>query len=406
MQAIICWFSRWRDAVLLGLLTIGAYGVPLYTLGVLLTPIRETEDWSLGALAGAYAAGLLVAGGLAPLIGRALDRLEPRNILGPGLVVGSALIFAASYANALPLFLGTWALGAGVIGASMQYNVTMPVTARLYPAERRPAAYSALTLVGAVSSPIFFPLAGALAGEWGWRAALRVLTVLMIACSVPAILVVRRRFDVESPAEADHRAHQSVWQVLRSPVVFLTLGMVAVSGLTSSSLILHQVPLIEATGLSLGAAAVLGGMRGFLQIPGRLILSPMVARVGIPGALSGTYLLALGGLLAIFFAGPAVLSVLFVTLSGLSFGVMLPLHGLFAAEVYGLQRLGTLTGIQQAIGSVAAAGGPFLVGLSFDATGGYRTALMALLAAQLGVMVLFTLQRRAARREADRPTVT
>ena len=166
MQATLRSFSRWRDAALFGLLTIGAYGVPLYTLGVLLTPIRETEGWSLGALAGAYTAGLLVAGGLVPPIGRALDRMEPRNILGPGLLVSSALIFAASYANALPLFLGTWALGAGVIGASMQYNVTMPVTARLYPAERRPAAYSALTLVGAISSPIFFPLAGALAGEW------------------------------------------------------------------------------------------------------------------------------------------------------------------------------------------------------------------------------------------------
>jgi MFS family permease len=404
MHSMIGWLNRWRDAVLLGLLTIGAYGVPLYTLGVLLTPIRDAEDWSLGALAGAYGAGLLVAGGLAPLIGRALDRTEPRNILAPGLVGGSALILAASYADAQPLFLTTWAFGAGVIGASMQYNVTMPVTARLYPAERRAAAYATLTLVGAVSSPIFFPLAGWLAEEWGWRTALRALTVLMIACSVPAIVVVRRRFDVEPPPGADHRASLTMWQVLRSPVVFLTLGMVAVSGLTASSLILHQVPLIEATGLSLGAAAALGGMRGFLQIPGRLILSPMVKRVGIPGALSGTYLLALGGLLAIFLAGPPVLAVLFVTLSGLSFGVMLPLHGLFAAEVYGLERLGTLTGIQQAIGSVAAAGGPFLVGLSFDATDGYRAALIALLIAQIGVMVLFALQRQAARREAAAAT--
>ena len=273
MRSAIRWFSRWRDAVLLGLLTIGAYGVPLYTLGVLLTPIRDAEDWSLGALAGAYGAGLLVAGGLAPLVGRALDRMEPRSILAPGLAVGSLLILGASYAEAQPLFLATWALGAGVIGASMQYNVTMPVTARLYPPERRPAAYSALTLVGAVSSPIFFPLAGWLAEEWGWRTALRGLTVLMIACSVPAIVVVRRRFDIEREPGADGRESQSVWQILRSPVVFLTLGMVAVSGLTASSLILHQVPLIEATGLSLGAAAALGGMRGFLQIPGRLILS-------------------------------------------------------------------------------------------------------------------------------------
>ncbi|MBT5773412.1 MAG: hypothetical protein HOH95_03445, partial [Dehalococcoidia bacterium] len=123
--AVTGWGGRWRDAILLGLLTIGAYGVPLYTLGVLLTPIRDAEGWSLGLLGAAYSAGLLVAGGLAPLIGRALDRTEPRNILAPGLVVGSVLIVAASYAEAQPLFLATWALGAGVVGGSMQYNVTM-----------------------------------------------------------------------------------------------------------------------------------------------------------------------------------------------------------------------------------------------------------------------------------------
>lgn len=402
MGLVFGWLNRWRDAVLLGLLTIGAYGVPLYTLGVLLTPIRDAEGWSLGALGGAYGAGLLVAGVLAPLIGRALDRMEPRKIMAPGLVVGSVLILAASYADAQPLFLVTWALGAGVIGGSMQYNVTMPVTARLYPAEQRPAAYSVLTLVGAFSSPIFFPLAGALAGEWGWRAALRVLTVLMIVCCLPAIVVVRRRFDVDTGKRESKRAGASVWQIVRSPEVFLTLSMVSLSGLAASSLIFHQVPLMEATGLSLGVAAALGGMRGFLQIPGRLILSPMVARVGIPGALSGAYLIALGGLLAIFFAGPMGFAVLFVTLSGLSFGVMLPLHGLFAAEVYGLERLGTLTGIQHAVGSLAGAAGPLLVGLSFDATGGYRAALTALLAVQVGVMVLFALQRRAAHREAPR----
>jgi len=70
--------------------------------------------------------------------------------------------------------------------------------------------------------------------------------------------------------------------------------------------------------------------------------------------------------------------------------------------VYGLERLGTLTGIQQAVGSLPGASGPLLVGLSFDATGGYRVALTALLAVQVGVIVLFALQRRAARREVKR----
>src|SRR5690606_64881 len=69
------------------------------------------------------------------------------------------------------------------------YQATMPATARLYP-ERRAAAFSVLTLLGALASPIFYPIAGALAEAYGWRDAVRVLVLLLLVLALPAALAV------------------------------------------------------------------------------------------------------------------------------------------------------------------------------------------------------------------------
>ena len=82
---IFLWYQKWQNAILLGLLTIGTYGVPIYTFSVILNSMRDIEGWSVSTLAGIYASSLLVAGGIAPFAGRFLDNRSPRIILASGL---------------------------------------------------------------------------------------------------------------------------------------------------------------------------------------------------------------------------------------------------------------------------------------------------------------------------------
>ena len=87
-------------------------------------------------------------------------------------------------------FVAAWSVGGAAIGGGLFYNVTMPVTARLYPSDRA-AAFSVLTLLGAAASPIFYPLAAWLVEAMGWRGGLQVLIGVTVLCVAPAALLVR-----------------------------------------------------------------------------------------------------------------------------------------------------------------------------------------------------------------------
>ena len=190
---------------------------------------------------------------------------------------------------------------------------------------------------------------------------------------------------------------QSTKKLLKSPQVLLTMSIVTLAGLVSSSLILHQVAMIQATGLTLGTAAFLGGLRSFSQIPGRLTLSPLVEKFGISKSLYILYIVSLAGLGTLYFAGPLVLCLLFVFLTGAGFGAMLPLHGILTADVYGSEKIGSLTGIQHIAVNIASAAGPMLMGLSVDFSNNYEIAISVLIVIQILLIITFFFQQRASK---------
>ena len=369
------WLRRWWPALLLGVGTIGAYGTAYYSLGVLIPAITDDTGWSTGALSGGFSLAMLSQGGVALLCGRILDRRGSRAVLLPALGIGSALLLAASYAETAGQFVLAWAAGGAVIGGGLYYNVTMPMTARLF-AGNRVAAFSILTLLGALSSPIFYPLAAWLIEELGWRSALRVLVAVSAACVAPAALLVRA--PVARPA-ADPASRGGLMAALRQGPVRQALLVFALAAFANSALLLHQVSVMQAAGLSLAVASGFAGARGFCQIPGRLLLSPLTNRFGVRGTLALCYglaataglalMLSLGGSMTLLLAG------YFALVGGASMGLLSPLNGLFQAEVYGDERLGMLSGVNVVVVSTAGAAGAWLAGLAVDVTGTYTLPL-------------------------------
>ncbi|MDA0302202.1 MAG: hypothetical protein O2822_06715, partial [Chloroflexi bacterium] len=130
------WLSTWWPVLLLGWTTIGAYGAVYYSFGVLLAPMRDATGWSTGALTGGFSLSVLLGGACAVLAGRALDQAGARPVLVVSLVVGCAGLLAASYAEESWQFIAGWAIGGGAVAGGLYYNVTMALTARLYPAQR------------------------------------------------------------------------------------------------------------------------------------------------------------------------------------------------------------------------------------------------------------------------------
>ena len=396
----LSWVRVWRPTLLLGVLTIGSYGLVLYGFGIIVGPIQEDEGWSSGATNAAFMASYLLGAGASIVSGRVLDTIGPRPVLLVGLIAGTALLAGASFAEGVELFILLWALGGAITIAGLFYNVTMPITARLYP-ERQVQAMTVLVTTGGFSSVVFLPLTGLLTDELGWRWAVRILLALAAALVVPALLTVRRlpplpaAPTVGSPTGTPRAGYGGVREALRSREVLLMLAMVGVSSFALGALLNHFVPAATAAGLSITASGFLTGLRGFLSIPGRALIGPMASLLGLRPALGVGYATMLLGTLALLAAGPLVWIYLSAVIAGLVWGQMMPLQGLIASDIFGLRRIGTLMALQTAIGNVALAIGPFAAGLLLDALNDdYQPVLVAIAVVNfLALLLLIALVR-------------
>lgn len=368
---------RWWPAVLLGMATIGAYGLVLYAFSVFIEPIKAETGWSNGALSGAFSLGLLVSGIGAIFTGRFLDQIGSRPVMLGSLLAGSALLLTAASAGSLLVFVIGWGVGGGIIGAGLFYNVTMALTTRLYDNDRT-KAFAILTFIGGLASPIYFPLAGFLVEQWGWRIALRGQVALLFLFVLPAATLIRGG-RAKSDTGKDSVSVSGVTIIREAFRVSQIRRMVAAFSLMLGAMVavqVHHVPAIQAAGLSLATATTVAAIRGFLSLPGRALLSPIVNFTGVRGAILVMYAAMIIGLLALVMAGPFIFIMGFAVITGLTYGTILPLHGLYAAEVFGEKRIGTLMGAQSTVISLFAALGPVVLGLTIDLTDGYGLLLI------------------------------
>jgi MFS family permease len=403
MSRVIAALRNWRVAILLGFATIGAYGVASYSIGVLIAPIARDTGWGTASLSAAFSLGILGTGAVGVAVGRTLDRIGSRPAFLVTLAVGAALLFVAASLQDAAWFAITWGTGSAIIGGGWFYQATMPATARSYPRQRA-EAFQVLTLLGALASPIFYPLGAALVEAFGWRTAIRLLVIVMVVLVLPAALLVNAPPAARASGGtevADRRAGASVRTALARPPVWRAMLTIALLIAASNSIVLHQVPAMQAAGLSLATASGFGGARGFMQAPARLALTPLTRRLGVTGSLFVSYgmgALGIAALLAATLIGvTAVFAVLFAFACGVSIGLHSPLHGLWVIDVYGEEHLGTLSGVQQVVASVSGAALPFAVGWLVDLTGGYALPLLAMLALQGLAIASLWWQRRAAR---------
>ncbi len=392
--------APWRlQVVLLGLVTIGAFGLILYGFGAFVTPIRDDTGWSNASISAAFAIATLAGGLMSFGAGRMLDRVGAQPVMFSTLVIGSGLLVLSSTANEAWHFVAAWGAGGAIASAGLYYSATMAVTARIVSAADRPKAYTWLTVIGGLASPIAFPLAGAFVEAWGWRAAVRAMVGFMVVCTLPALIWVRGdrqtlHTSTDATAVAEVPGFDDVRAALRSPDVrrWLLASSAAMAGLVAIQV--HHVGAIEATGVSIGLASTMAGIRGFLSLPGRAAAATITQRVGVVNALRITYAVMTVGTLALVVAGAIAWVWIFVVFTGVAFGSISPLQGLYSADLYGQRRIGSLMGMQQLVLGTASAVGPFLLGFTIDLTDSYTTLLVAATALQVIALVVYREPRR------------
>ena len=152
----------------------------------------------------------------------------------------------------------------------------------------------------------------------------------------------------------------------------------------------------------MATATTIAAVRGFLSLPGRALMEPMIQRTGVRGATMAAYLMMAVGTAVLLGGGGLAWILLFAIISGLAFGAITPLHGLYAAEVFGERRIGTLMGAQSLVVSLLSATGPLVLGLTVDATENYDVAIiLTVILFAMGFVMLATRPKPSAEAVGD-----
>ena len=347
----------------LGVVTIGAYGAWFYAYGVLLDPIIEDTGWSEAALAGTYALSLLL-GGIGGLGGGwLLDRFGSRLVFAVGAALTMSAFVVAASAESVAVFTTAGALAGGSLAALAFYHVTQTVAVRIAP-DSPNRAIAVLTIWGAFASVLAIPASAWLEVRFGWRTTLVVLGSFAAASLLAAAATVPT-----AGAPAVRSSFTAIRARLGNAHVRRFLVAQAVGGMTASVIIVYQVPAMTSAGLSIGVASTVGGFRGLAQLGGRLPLAPLVAAIGVGRSMQLAYVVLAIGAVLLSVAGSLLPAVLFAICAGFGIGALSALAGMYTAEVFDADSLGTAMGFTSLVFGAVGAAGPALAGWTAEVSG-------------------------------------
>jgi MFS family permease len=386
----------------LGVVTIIGYGACYYAYGVLIGPIGADTGWPDAALGTIFSATLVITGVGGMVAGRVLDSRGPRPVFLVAGTAGAGAMLLASAQGALLPFAIAYASGCGLVGALGFYHITQAVAARTAPAA--PArAIIWLTLIGALSSPVYLPLTAWLTGSAGWRGAIRVEAGTVAVAFVLAAALIKNP-GCSQPGQSVGRPAGGLRVAWRSRLVRAWLAASLIGGAAVNALIVYQVPVTARAGLPLGIAAAIAGFRGLAQLAGRLPLTALTGKLGARTTLACAYILA-AAVTLLLFAGGALAPVLVLSLlAGAAIGAVYTLQGVYAYQLIEPGRLGMLLGIQQAVFTAGGALGPIAAGALLGATGSYTPAITIISAGFTAAAGLLLLGRAPGPAEASDPT--
>lgn len=377
-------------------------GVLANTAGIFLTPVMDEMGWSRTDASMYLTIFPLVAAALQPVVGKVLQKSNPKIILTISVLVFGLAYMATSQANSVL----AWNLFGVVYGITAAFFMYIPVPWLINNWFSKKAGLclgitgAALSLFAALASPI----GNALIAEFGWRPTRLIFGAVVLIIAVPLTLLFVRK----SPAEmglkpygyedvkkgsnngtvAPENVGVSIGQAVKTPAFYLILLLAGIFCLNAS--FFQQIPSFAATG-SLGAAAgamavsiiMVGGIIGKFLL-GWLNDALGTKIMGIISALCGAIGMGLaffaGSNVILFYIGMAIFGGGY---SGLTLVCPMVTKGTFGPKDYSQIYSYITTGI-----FLFSAGAPLLYARIYDSTQSFDISFVIVISAYIIAAIL------------------
>jgi MFS family permease len=353
-----------------------AWASSYYLPAILGVPIAHDLGLEPGVFFGVFSGALLLSSGLAPSVGRLIDRHGGRSMMTVSNVVLASGLAMLGLAHGVASLCAAW-LVLGIGTAMGLYTPAFATLARLYGRDAR-GPITGITLFAGFASTIGWPLSAFMLQHYGWREACLVWAALNLFVCAPVNWLFIPGAPVEPPAPRADDAASAAGAPDAPRAAMLILAFVfAATRFVSGALAAHLPRLLEDAGASAVAAIAAGALVGPAQVGARLFefgvlrsFHPVIpARVAL--------LLHPLGAAAMAVFGPAAINV-FAVLHGAGNGMLTIAGGTLPLAIFGPSGYGKRNGFLAVPTRIAESAAPFLFGLLIDRIG---TAALAVSAA-------------------------
>lgn len=322
-----------------------------------------------------------VGAGAGPLA----DRIDPRLVIGAGVVLVAAGLIAGSFARELWQFIAAYGVALG-IGVGLAYVPTVGPVQRWFVRRRGMASGLAIAGigVGTFASPI---IATAIIGWSDWRTAYLALGAgaLVLGLAGTALIIrspqaVGQWPDGDRPApgaEAPAMSGYTLAQAIRTrPFVMLYLASFALSFPLFVPFV-HLVPSILDTGLyDKDTAVLVASLIGAGSLAGRFLIGPVSDTLGRRQTLIGCFI-GLAVMLGLWLSTANILILgVFALVYGACYGGYVALVPSVTVDYLGPKSAGGILGVLYTSVGTGTFAGPVIVGALHDSLKDYTWPLV------------------------------
>lgn len=374
-------------------IAVGAASLLFYSIGVFFEPFQREFGWNRGQISGALiylTLGFVIS---APLIGWLIDRYGARIVALVSIpMLALTMVGLYNLGNSLPAFYALF-FAAGSVGGGTTPVVYTRVVNGSFTSSRGFALGLVLAGTG-IAALVLPPALAAAIGTSGWRAGFMLLAIAAIL-AWPFVSVGFRGAEGAVAPQGQRTAGLDRAAALKSRAFWtIAIGFIAVAA-AISGLVVHMVPLLRDTGMSLPQAAAIASFIGIGVIIGRVLVGWTIDRMFAPHVAAAVFLLTASGCVLLNLGG-APTAPFAAFLIGFALGAEIDLIAYLTARYFGMRNYGFLYGSLYSMFSIGAAAGPAIVGHLFDSYGSYRIALWLMSACLVfGALAVASLPRFA-----------
>ena len=368
-------------------------GAGQYGFGIFIEPLEETFGWSRSQIS-ASLSFTAVGSLLAPMLGWLIDRHGARPIMAASL----ALVAISFVVRPMMTELWHWyALSllqyVGYTGASM---LPAGKLVGLWFGRTRGRVMGITAMGNNFGGLVFPPMMGWMLLLISWEAtyvALGILTLLLVVYTMVSVRDSHSEHDREqrsSELAAGGLANETgrtLGEALRDRSFYAIVVAITLGTFTYSAIIPQIIPHLLDGGTTLAIASLVLSMYAIAGMIGKFVMGLVAERLTSRYALMMNFVGQAVFLLAMIWADNPIVMWTVVPILGIFNGAFGALFQLVVQDSFGIRYFGSIMGMINFATLVSFFFGPILAGASYDITGSYTVAFIAV-AAMFGTAVL------------------